>query len=118
MGFNPFLDIVRVIIINIGLRPEDPEIGQDFRNHSANWRLFEHCHWPVILLDNELDALLHFGQHGMKIAGHLGLAQVDACHSSHHVPSFEFVSAKPLSQTSMSISLETIPNLAELECAA
>jgi len=28
---------------------------------------------PVILLDDDLDALLHPGQHGMEIASHLGV---------------------------------------------
>ena len=97
LGFNPFLDISCEIVINKRLRPARPEIGQDFRNHSANRRrLFEHCDWPVILLDNDLNALLHLSKHSMKIPSHFGLAHVYGCHSSHYVPFVDFASAPAL----------------------
>src|SRR5580700_10560768 len=37
---------------------------------------------PLILLDHHLEALLHFGQYGMQIAGHLGFAHVNSSHTS------------------------------------
>jgi hypothetical protein len=52
----------------------------------------------VVLLDDDLDALPHFGQHGVKIASHFGFAHVDSGHDfdygsvcSAHRPSHSLI---------------------------
>ncbi len=44
----------------------------------------EHSDRPVILLNHDLNALLHFGERGMKIASHFGFAHVDGCRGIHY----------------------------------
>lgn len=39
---------------------------------------------PMILLDDNLNALLDFGQHGMEIASHFGFAHVKTFHGPHY----------------------------------
>lgn len=50
-----------------------PGFAKDLGNGpSAAMLCTQHSHRPVVLLDDDLDALLHPGQHAVKIAGHLG----------------------------------------------
>ena len=38
----------------------------------------------VILLDDDFRALLHFSQHGVKVASHFGLAHMDSTRRPHY----------------------------------
>ncbi len=62
-----------------------PRFPKDFRDEpsTAVWRA-ENGHWPVILLDDEFQALLHLGQYGMEIPGQFSFCDVEGTHRLHH----------------------------------
>ncbi len=47
------------------------------------------CHGLVVLLDDDLDTLPHFGEGGVKIAGKFGFGHVDGCHCFHYHSGWE-----------------------------
>jgi hypothetical protein len=44
----------------------------------------KHCDWPMILHNDDLNALLNLGQHSMKIPSHFGFAHVKTFHGPHY----------------------------------
>jgi hypothetical protein len=57
--------------------------AKDFGNRTASPALSpKYRDWPMILLNDDLNALLDLGQHSMKISSHFGFAHVKTLHAS------------------------------------
>jgi len=75
--FDAFLDVTGEIIVYNCLRSPRFEVGNDFRDRAARRPRWSYDRdGPVILFNDDLDALLHFFQHRVEVASDLCLRHV------------------------------------------
>ncbi len=93
MAGDDLFEILAEVFVKGNRRVSQLRFAEDFCNGpSAAMFSSEHSNRPVILLNHDLNALLHFGERGMKIASHFGFAHVD---SSHGLQYGAFTSSAP-----------------------
>jgi hypothetical protein len=85
MASDDVFKILAEVFVKGHRRVSQLRFAEDFCNgSSAAVFSSEHSDRPVILLNHDLNALLHFGERGMKIASHVGFAHVDSSHGFHY----------------------------------
>ena len=85
MARNDRFEILTEVLIEGHCRVALISFAKDFSNGpSAAMLGTKNRDRPVILLNNDLYALLHFSQNGMKIASHFGFAHVYGCHCFYY----------------------------------
>jgi hypothetical protein len=70
LGVDAFLNVAGEVVIHDGIRASGPEIGDDFGDHPPAWlRRPEDGDRPVILFDHDFEAMLHFRERRVQVAG-------------------------------------------------
>jgi hypothetical protein len=85
LGVDAFLNVAGEVVIHDGIRASGPEIGDDFGDHPPAWlRRPEDGDRPVILFDHDFEAMLHFRERRVQVAGDFCFAHMDRWHTIDH----------------------------------
>src|ERR1700719_1367353 len=87
MACYDFFEILTEVFVKSPRRISLLRFTKDFVNRPATPVLRpQNSNRSMILLNDDLNPFLHFGQHGMEIPSHLGFAHVDSSHRLHYGP--------------------------------